>query len=151
AARHFNVSMAFSDAGQLAAHPDVDLVVVTVKVPDHYVPVMKAIAAGKDVYCEWPLGRDTTEAQAMFDAAARRGIHHVLGLQSRVSPAINYAKDLIASGYLGTVRAATMITSAANWGATIDRAYQADIANGANLMTITGGHTLDALCYCLGE
>jgi predicted dehydrogenase len=24
-------------------------------------------------------------------------------------------------------------------------------ANGANLLTITGGHTIDALCYCLGE
>src|SRR4051794_20610306 len=30
-------------------------------------------------------------------------------------------------------------------------AYQADSANGANLLTITGGHTIDALCYCLGE
>jgi predicted dehydrogenase len=29
--------------------------------------------------------------------------------------------------------------------------YQADFANGANLMTITGGHQIDALCYCLGE
>src|SRR5262249_15541402 len=33
----------------------------------------------------------------------------------------------------------------------IDRAYQADQANGANLLTITGGHQIDALCYCLGE
>jgi hypothetical protein len=29
-------------------------------------------------------------------------------------------------------------------------AYQADRTNGANLLTITGGHTVDALCYCLG-
>src|SRR5438477_13001788 len=40
---------------------------------------------------------------------------------------------------------------APNWGKTIDRAYQADVHNGANLMTITGGHQIDALCYCLGE
>jgi predicted dehydrogenase len=33
----------------------------------------------------------------------------------------------------------------------IDRAYQADRANGANLLTITGGHQIDALCHCLGE
>ena len=44
-----------------------------------------------------------------------------------------------------------MIACAPNWGATIDRAYQADRANGANLLTITGGHTIDALCHCLGE
>jgi len=68
-----------------------------------------------------------------------------------VSPAINYTKDLIADGYVGRVLSATMIGCAPNWGPTIDRAYQADFANGANLMTITGGHQIDALCYCLGE
>src|SRR6185503_11199027 len=67
------------------------------------------------------------------------------------SPAINYAKDLVAEGYVGHVLTATMIGCAANWGASIDRAYQADRANGANLMTITGGHQIDALCHCLGE
>src|SRR5260370_14725406 len=44
-----------------------------------------------------------------------------------------------------------MIGVAPNWGASIDRSYQADRANGANLMTITGGHQIDALCHCLGE
>ena len=44
-----------------------------------------------------------------------------------------------------------MIGCAPNWGPTIDRAYQADSANGANLLTITGGHTIDTLCHCLGE
>jgi predicted dehydrogenase len=68
-----------------------------------------------------------------------------------MSPAINYAKDLIADGYIGRVLSATMIGCAPNWGATIDRAYQADRGNGANLLTITGGHTIDALCHCLGE
>ena len=87
----------------------------------------------------------------MCDAASRRGIRHAVGLQGQVSPAINYAKDLIADGYIGRVLSATMIGCAPNWGPTIDRAYQADFANGANLMTITGGHQIDALCHCLGE
>src|SRR5262249_17360345 len=76
AARHFGIPMAFSDAGQLTGHPEVDLVVVTVKVPDHYAPVMKAIEAGKHVYCEWPLGRNTSEAKILLAAAEERGIHH---------------------------------------------------------------------------
>ena len=36
-------------------------------------PVMAAIEAGKHVYCEWPLGRNTDEAVRMLDAAERRG------------------------------------------------------------------------------
>src|SRR3954468_3204135 len=151
AAGHYGVPLAFSDPRKLAEHPDVDLVTVSVKVPDHYRPVMAAIAAGKHVYCEWPLGRNTDEAIRMLDAAQRRGVRHAVGLQGQMSPAINYARDLIAEGYVGRVLTATMIGVAPNWGAAIDRAYQADRANGANLMTITGGHQIDALCHCLGE
>src|ERR1700722_20068442 len=73
AAKHFNIPLAFSDPEKLARHPDVDLVTVCVKVPDHYRPVMAAIEAGKHVYSEWPLGRNTHEAQQMLDAAERKG------------------------------------------------------------------------------
>jgi predicted dehydrogenase len=151
AAKHYGVPLAFADPVALAAHPDVDLVTVSVKVPDHYHPVVAAIEAGKHVYCEWPLGRDTAEAIRMRDAAEQRGICNVVGLQGQVSPAINYVKDLIAEGHIGRVLSATLFVNAGNWGKTIDRAYQADWANGANLMTITGGHNLDLLCHCLGE
>jgi Gal80p, C-terminal domain len=74
-----------------------------------------------------------------------QGVCHAVGLQGQLSPTINYVKDLIADGYVGRVLAATMIGCAPNWGATLDRAFQADFANGANLMTITGGHQIDAL------
>ena len=121
------------------------------KVPDHYDLVMAAIEAGKHVYCEWPLGRDTPEAVRLLEAAEHRGVRHAVGLQGRVSPSINCARDLIADGYVGQPLLATLFVNAANWGATLDRAYQASFVNGANLMTITGGHNLDALCYCLGE
>ena len=43
AAKHYGVPLAFSNAEKLAQHPDVDLVAVSVKVPDHYPPVMAAI------------------------------------------------------------------------------------------------------------
>src|ERR1700694_2969119 len=71
AARHYGIPLAFADPEKLAQHPDIELVTVSVKVPDHLRPVMAAIAAGKHVYCEWPLGRDTAEAVQMRDAAER--------------------------------------------------------------------------------
>jgi predicted dehydrogenase len=111
AAKHFGVPLAFSDAEELARDPAVDLVTVSVKVPDHYLPVMAAIEAGKHVYCEWSLGRNTGEAIRMRDAATRTGVCHAVGLQGQVSPAINYTKDLIADGYVGRVLSATMLPS----------------------------------------
>lgn len=151
AARHYKVPLAFADAARMAAHPDVDLVTVCVNVPDHYVPVMAAIEAGKHVYCEWPLGRNSDEAARMRDAAQRGGVSHVVGLQGRSSPAINYVRDLIADGYLGRVRAATMLVNVPSWASHLSRPIIADIANGYNMVAIQGGHNLDILCYCLGD
>jgi predicted dehydrogenase len=87
----------------------------------------------------------------MLDAAKSAGVRHAVGLQGQRSPTINYVRDLVADGYVGKVLTASLLGCAPNWGATLDRAYQADFANGANMMTITGGHQIDALCHCLGE
>src|SRR6266568_5104920 len=53
----FGVDAVFTDHEQLVTRPDVDVVAVTVKVPHHRQLVSAALAAGKAVYCEWPLGR----------------------------------------------------------------------------------------------
>jgi predicted dehydrogenase len=46
-----------------------------------------------------------------------------------------------------------MTVATPNWGTefTLSRAYLADRATGATLMTIPGGHSIDALCFCLVE
>ena len=151
AARHYGVPLAFCDAEKLAQHPDVDLVTVSVKVPDHYLPVMAAIEAGKHVYCEWPLGRNTDEAVRMRDAANRKGVRHAVGLQGQVSPAINYTKDLIAEGYVGRVLSATMIGCAPNWGPTHRPCLPGRFRERRQSDDDHRRSSIDALCYCLGE
>src|SRR5437867_4232419 len=54
----FGVNAVFSDHEQMVTQPDIDVVAVTIKVPHHRELVGAALAAGKAVYCEWPLGRD---------------------------------------------------------------------------------------------
>src|ERR1700722_9468117 len=54
AKRVFGVSLAFDHYDALIARPEIDLVVVAVRVPHHFEIVAAAIAAGKSVYCEWP-------------------------------------------------------------------------------------------------
>src|SRR6267143_2132955 len=70
--RVFGVSAVFSDHQQLVIQPDIDVVAVTVKVPHHRELVTAALAAGKAVYCEWPLGRDLEEARAMAALAGEK-------------------------------------------------------------------------------
>ena len=108
--------------------------------------VLAAIAAGKHVYCEWPLGRDVGEAREMA-AAVPRGIHVMIGLQGLFAPAVVEAAKLVASGAIGTPRVLRVFGSAAAWGddTPAHGAYLQDKTSGATLETIGGGHTLAVL------
>src|SRR2546423_12860668 len=109
AGKAFRVSAAFSDHEQMVSEPDIDLVAVTVKVPHHRELVSAALAAGKAVYCEWPLGRDLDDAKAMAALAAEQRVDSVVGLQGRQAPAIEFVCDLLGDGYVGEVLSTTMV------------------------------------------
>ncbi len=148
----FGVGAVFSDHEQLVAQPDIDVVAVTVKVPHHRQLVSAALAAGKAVYCEWPLGRDLGDARAMAALAAGQGVRTVAGLQARQAPAIEFAQALLHGGYAGEVLSTTMVGLSVP-GDVVGQpnAYMLDKANGANLLTIAAGHSLDTLNHVLGE
>ena len=107
--RVLGVRAVFSDHEDLVSQPDIDLVAVTVKVPHHRELVSSAVAAGKAVYCEWPLGRDLDDARAMAALAAGKGVRTVVGLQARQAPAIGFVQDLLREGYVGEVLSTTMV------------------------------------------
>ena len=148
----FGITHAFDDPRALAEHPDVDVVTVCVRVPAHRELVMLALDAGKHVYCEWPLGRDTAEATELQRAADARGVVAMVGLQARSAPVLNYVRDLIGDGSIGTVRSAAL-THSADWLSTPypSMAYLHDRSSGAHFLSIPGGHSIDALCWLLGE
>src|SRR5437868_4366629 len=148
----FGVRKVFSDHEQLVSQPDIDVVAVTVRVPNHRELVSAALAAGKAVYCEWPLGRDLDDAKAMTALAAEQGVRTVVGLQARQAPAIEFVRELLHDGYLGEVLSTTMVGLSVPGDVIVEpNAYMLDTLNGANLLTIAGGHSLDTLTYVLGE
>jgi predicted dehydrogenase len=148
----FGVEAVFSDHEDLVTQPDVDVVAVTVKVPHHRELVSAALAAGKAVYCEWPLGRDLDDAQAMATQAREQAVRTVVGLQGRQAPAIEFVQQLLGDGYVGEVLSTTMVGLSIAGDIQIKpNAYMLDKANGANLLTIAVGHSLDTLNHVLGE
>jgi predicted dehydrogenase len=148
----FGVAAVFSDHQQLVTQPDIDLVAITVKVPHHRALVSTALDAGKAVYCEWPLGRDLDDARAMAALAAKKGAHTVVGLQARQAPAIEFVQQLLRDGYIGEVLSTTMVGLSVPGDVVVQpNGYMLDKANGANLLTIAVGHSLDTLTYVLGE
>jgi predicted dehydrogenase len=151
AAKALGIAHAFADPAAMARHPDVDLVVVTVKVPEHDRLVRAALVAGKHVWCEWPLAMHSEAGAALAKLADAKGVRHVIGLQSRMSPVIRRVRDLVREGYVGKVRSSTLIGSGMAWGAFTDQAnvYNLDAANRVTLATVPFGHFIDAFSYCL--
>ncbi|KQW45039.1 hypothetical protein ASC77_19860 [Nocardioides sp. Root1257] len=146
------VERAHPDARSLVSDPAVDVVLVTVKVPDHRAAVEQALRAGKHVYCEWPLGRSTAEAEALLQAAEKAGRLTFVGLQARRSPAVTLVRDLVGDGAVGEVLD-TAIAGTGLVGTPIQTsrsAYQLDVDNGAHLGTIALAHLVDTVGHVLG-
>lgn len=152
AADAFKLPHAFENAQALVSSPEVDLVVVTVKVPHHHELVTKALDAGKHVFCEWPLGNGLAEAKELADLAEARGRVAAVGTQMRVAPEVEYLRQLISEGYVGEVLSTTLVGSGGQWGGETDaaHAYLYDRSNGATLLSIPLGHTLAGMHEVLG-
>ena len=153
AARTFGASKAYGETLEMLRDPDVDIVAVLVKVPEHRAIVLAALDAGKHVYCEWPLGRDLDEALELAEAAKRSGVHVTIGLQGANAVAVRHAANLVREGAIGQPLTLRVVSSTAGWGAIAPPhyAYLQDRRNGATLATIAGGHTLAALETVVGE
>ena len=151
AADKFGVTRAYGSDKALNADPEVEAVVVAVRVPAHYELSKNAIEAGKHVFCEWPLGANTKEAEELAALARKKCAHHGR-LAARASPAYLYMRELIQQGYVGQVLAVNMMLMGSGvLTRPSDRTWQRDVTLGANTLTITFGHVLDAMCMVVGE
>jgi predicted dehydrogenase len=155
AARLTGANLWFDDHRALLSSREVDLVVVAVNVTRHRELVLGALAAGKDVFCEWPLGCNLQEASDLSVAARAAGVRTLIGLQGRFSPALTRVRELLADGYVGKIIGTSMKGCAphAVWDGVLEPSYEfhADPANGATMLSIPTGHALDMLVSVLGE
>jgi predicted dehydrogenase len=153
AADRFGFEHAVSSTEELVNHPDVDLVVVTVRVPEHLQLVTAAIEAGKSVFSEWPLGMNLNDAKTMNSLAAEKGVSAIIGLQTRANPTVRYMRELVKQGYLGEVLSASIIGSGISWGEELEEAfrYTLDPSKGASMLHVPFAHTIDALLFALDD
>jgi predicted dehydrogenase len=151
AAEAFGADRWFADPLAMIRDDSVDLVTIAVKVPAHRELVLAALHAGKAVYCEAPLGRTLAETEEMAHAAG--SLHTAVGLQGRMNPAVRRAAQLVASGKIGRPLNARIVSMTIGFGPEMASGhdYFNKASFGANLLTISVGHTLDLVEAVLGE
>jgi predicted dehydrogenase len=151
-AAQFHIPHAFHDEQALVSHPEVDLVVILAPAPEHARLAKLAIAAGKDVYSEWPLTTSTAESEELLALAEAQGVRHIVGLQRRQGPSARYLHDLVQQGYVGLVRSARLTVSVDAFPATMpgryDWAFHA--ANFSHVLSVYAAHFGDVLFHAVG-
>jgi predicted dehydrogenase len=148
----YGARLAFDDYRKMIASPEIDAIAVVVRVPSHYAPTKAALAAGKHVYCEWPLGRTTAEAVELAALAKAKGLVTAVGLQARVNPAIMHMKELVDTGFVGEVIAVHVsLMRDGVLSRPSNRTWQREAELGANTLTIANGHTVDAMRFVTGD
>src|SRR5437764_1309908 len=94
---------AFQHLEDVLALKDVDAVIIST--PEHsHSPILKMVVdAGKDAYCEKPMGNVLAEVKAARDAVKQHNKIVQVGTQHRSEPYPRAAHDLVQSGALGEV------------------------------------------------
>ena len=101
-AERFGIPSVYDTHEALIAREDIDLVDVCTPSATHFPLSWAALEAGKHVLCEKPVAYDYTETRRAAAFAEQQGVRTKLGFTFRYSPAMQYMKQLIDDGFVGT-------------------------------------------------
>ncbi|WP_420395165.1 Gfo/Idh/MocA family protein [Nioella sp.] len=102
-AQAFGFARAAQDWRDLVSDPSVDAVVIASPQNTHLQIAEAALALGKPVLCEKPMGLDVSEARAMVAAAKTAGVANMVAYNYIRTPASQYVRQLLSEGALGRI------------------------------------------------
>ena len=119
----------------------------------HAEPTIAAIANGKHVLCEKPLGRNPAESHEMWQRAAQAGVKHMCAFNYRFVPAVRLAREMIEAGDLGEIyhfRSRYLQEWIAN--PSFEHVWRMDKETaGSGALGDLGAHVIDLARFLVGE
>lgn len=137
---------------ELIYDSEIDVIDICTPNINHYETLKKAIAAGKDVYCEKPLCINAAQAEEIAKAAAQKGVIGGMVFNNRHLPATMRAKELINEGRIGRIlsfRICYLHSGCASHDAPIGWKQDRNICGGGVLFDL-GSHIIDMLVWLCG-
>ena len=150
AAAQYGIPHVFASTEELSRCPEVDAVLVTTPNACHVRDVLTAVAAGKPVLCEKPMGMDADECRRMVEAARNAGILLGVAQVFRFEESTARFRERVASGDIGRPIFARAEFSYPGLGHARTWLYNRSIAGGGPIADV-GVHCLDALRYILQD
>ena len=93
----------YGDFRDVLAREDIDAVCITTQDHWHALIAVAAAKAGKDMYCQKPLGMTLEQCQAIREVVRRQNCVFQTGTQQRSSQSFRHACELARNGYLGKI------------------------------------------------
>jgi predicted dehydrogenase len=138
-ARVHGIERAHGGYDALLADPAVEVVYVSLPNSLHLESTSRALAAGKHVLCEKPLGRRAGAVEQAFELAERHGLVLMGAFMLRHHPQTKRLAELVAGGAIGRLPA-------------ILAAFCISVEDPANVRLhagLDGGALMDVGCYCV--
>jgi predicted dehydrogenase len=156
AAAALGIPASTDDWRELIADSSIGVVDICTPVDSHAEIAIPALANGKHVLCEKPMGLDLAAAEAMAraaDDAAARGVIAMVGFNYRRVPALGLARRLCRDGTIGHPRHVRarylqdwLADANAPWSWRLDAAQA-----GAGALADLGSHLIDLVHFVLGS
>lgn len=153
AAAQFGFASTTRDWRKVAADPRVQAVSITAPNFLHREIGVAMAEAGKHIWIEKPVGLTVADARAVADAVAKSGVQGAVGFNYRNAPAVEAARDLIASGGIGTVthvRVRLFSDYAAHPEGALTWRYEKE-RGGSGVLGDLASHGADLARYLLGD
>ncbi|WP_329544515.1 Gfo/Idh/MocA family oxidoreductase [Streptomyces sp. NBC_01356] len=153
AAAQFGFATAVRDWREVAADPRIGAVSITAPNFLHREIGVAMAEAGKHIWIEKPVGLTAADAGAVADAVAKAGVQGTVGFNYRNAPAVEAARELIASGELGTVthvRVRLFSDYAAHPEGALTWRYERE-RGGSGVLGDLASHGADLARYLLGD
>jgi phthalate 4,5-cis-dihydrodiol dehydrogenase len=132
----------------LLARSDVDAVLVALPHGLHEEATIAAAKAGKHIMVEKPMAMDVGACDRMIAAAREAGVQLFIAHTERFIPATRVAKEILASGRVGTPVMATDV-----WYQPFRREtrqpWMLDRSRGGGFLQMAGSHMIDRLVFLL--
>lgn len=143
-----------TDADVIINDPDIDIVSICTPNVFHKDMVLRALQAGKHVYCDKPLTANIEESREILDVLEKYPDQITqVALQMRFYPAVMRAKELIEEGRLGKVfmfQCDYLHSSGINPDKALSWKQNKSFGGGGVLLDL-GAHAYDVMYYLLGE
>ncbi len=138
ASKQLGIEKAYGSYDELLADPDVEAVYIPLPNHLHVSWSMQAIAAGKHVLCEKPIGLSVAEAEQLAEfSAAHSGVKVMEAFMYRFHPQWIKAREIVREGRIGELK--TIQTGFSY--------FNNDVQNIRNQLEIGGGALMDIGCY----